>query len=166
MITTHFSDAFTDKEKAILAKTFQANCQHLGINDDNCIVAIHRKELGPKRHQGSMARVGPELFVVFLNSEGFNLFEGISVLGHEATHIRQYLRGDLSDDNHGCNWRGQHFPRFICEASETYRDLPWEQEAFDLQPKLHTRSLDTLPRTDLKHVIEASEHAYTRNFHI
>lgn len=160
MTTVHFSDAFTDKEKTILAKTFQANCQHLGISDANCIVAIHRKVLGPKRHQGSMAHVSPNMFVVFLNSEGFNLFEGISVLGHEAVHIRQYLRGDLSDDKQGCNWRGQHFPRFICEASATYQHLPWEREAFDLQPKLHTRSLDTLPRAELKHVVEVSQHAY------
>src|SRR6267142_4058088 len=71
---THFSDAFTDKEKTILVKTFQANCQHLGIDDANCTVAIHRKELGPKRHQGSMAHIAPNMFVVLLNSEGFNLF--------------------------------------------------------------------------------------------
>src|SRR5712675_2446103 len=95
---THFSDAFTDKEHNILAKTFQANCQHLGIDDADCTVLIHRHMLGPKRKQGVMSCLAPDKFLVMLNSEGINLFEGISVLGHEAVHIRQYLRGDLSDD--------------------------------------------------------------------
>ena len=157
MIITHFSDAFTAKEKIILAKTFQTNCQHLGINDANGIVAIHRKMLGPKQHQGSMTQVASNIFIVWLNSEGFNLFEGTSVLGHEAVHIAQYLRGDLSDHGEGCCWRGTIFPKFICEARETYQHLPWEREAFDLQPKLHTRSLDALPRRDLKHVVDVSK---------
>src|SRR6266852_4125055 len=107
MSTTHFSDDFTAKEQNILAKTFQANCQHLGIGEADWSVIISRKKLGPKQHQGSMARVGPNTFVVMLNSNGFNLFEGISVLGHEAVHIAQYLRGDLNDNEQGCCWRGQ-----------------------------------------------------------
>src|SRR5258705_7702262 len=84
-VNVFFSDDFTVKEKSILAKTFTANCQHLGIS--GCTVLIHRKMLGPKQHQGSMAHVGPNRFGVWLNSEGFNLFDGISVLGHEAVHI-------------------------------------------------------------------------------
>src|SRR5258705_381862 len=141
MVTMHLSDDFTAKEQDILAKTFHANCQHLGIADADFSVSVQRKVIGPKRRQGAMKQVTPNTFLVLLNKEGFNLFEGISVLGHEAVHIRQYLNGDLSDHSEGCCWRGTIFPKFICEATETYQHLPWEREAFELQPKLHTRYL-------------------------
>src|SRR6266852_2847576 len=156
MPTIIFDDNFNNKEKVIHSKTFKANCEHLDITNHDCTVIVHRQHLGKKGHQGSMSRLASDHFLVLLNSNGFNLFEGISVLGHEAVHIAQYLRGDLNDNEQGCCWRGQVFPKFICEASENYQHLPWEREAFDLQPKLHKRSLDILPRVDLKHVVDAS----------
>ncbi len=160
MPTIIFDDNFNNKEKVILSKTFKANCEHLDITNHDCTVIVHRQHLGKKGHQGSMSRLASDHFLVLLNSNGFNLFEGISVLGHEAVHIAQYLRGDLGDDHNGCNWRGQHFPRFICEASAAYQHLPWEKEALGLQHQLHKHAIDTLPRTELGHVLDASRFAF------
>ena len=160
MPTVLFDDGFTQKEKTILSKTFKSNCEHLGITERDCTVAVRRENIGPRRHLGTMSCLAPDHFMVVLNKNGFNLFEGISVLGHEATHIKQYLNGELKDVHEGCNWCGQHFPRFICNSPVAYQDLPWEREAFELQPKLHRHAIDVLERHEAKHVLDVSRFAY------
>lgn len=158
MPTVLFDDNFDDKEKVILAKTFKTNCKHLNIDGADCTVTIRREFNQRKNKQGWMTRIGADHFLVMLNSNGFNLFEGISILGHEVVHIAQYLRGDLTDDAANCIWRGQHFPAFLCEL--IYQELPWEREAFELQPKLHKHAIDALPRAEQKHVAKVSRHAF------
>ena len=163
MPTILFDDGFTQKEKTILTKTFKSNCKHLGITERDCTVAVRRANIGPKNHLGSMGCLTSDYFMVVLNANGFNLFEGISVLGHETTHIAQYLRGDLSDvqeQEGGCNWCGQYFPKFICTSDVAYKDLPWEREAFELQPKLHKHSIDALERHEVGYVLDVSRFAF------
>lgn len=158
MPTILFDDNFTAKEKVILMKTFKANCERLGITRYDCTVTVRREDIGRKSKQGAMTRVGPDHFLVLLNSNNFNLFEGISVLGHEMVHVHQYLRGDLTDSYAGCHWRGQVFPSLVCEI--LYEDLPWEKEAFGLQPALHKHAVDTLSREEGKYVVEVSRFAF------
>lgn len=158
MATVLFDDNFTEKEKVILTKTFRANCEHLDITNRDCTVTVRREDIGPKKQLGSMRQLTPDHFLVLLNSTGFNLFEGISVFGHEMVHVAQYLRGDLTDEREGCGWRGQLFPSLICQV--IYKELPWEQEAFELQPKLHRHSIDSLHRAEVQHVLDVSRHAY------
>jgi hypothetical protein len=158
MATILFDDNFSQKEKVILTKTFKANCERLDIDKRDCTVTVRRDHNDRKSQQGMMTRLSPDHFLVVLNSNSFNLFNGISVLGHEVVHVAQYLRGDLTDDERGSYWCGQHFPGFLCEI--IYEHLPWEKEAFELQPKLHEHSLKTLSTDELIHVRDTSRHAF------
>lgn len=156
MPTLNFDDGFDKMERIILTKTFRANCDRLGIKDRDCSVALRRGHLGAEMHQGKMTMIEPDQFLIILNANGFNLFEAISTLGHETVHIAQHLRGDMVDapGAEGITWKDQFFPTEV--FTRMYQHLPWEREAFKLQPELHKHALDQLSREDSLHVIKAS----------
>ena len=158
MATILFDDDFTAKERVILSKTFKANCERLNIAKHDCTVSVRRVHMDNKNRLGAMTQLAPDQFLVILNTKAFNLLEGISVLGHEMVHVAQYLRGDLADDKGNCVWQGEAFSSLTCQMF--YKDLPWEKEAFELQPKLHKHALDALPHAELGHVIDVSRFAF------
>jgi hypothetical protein len=53
-----------------------------------------------------------------------------TTLAHELTHVHQYVRGDLVEDDHGrMFWKG----KYINTSEVPYRELPWEIEAYKLE---------------------------------
>ena len=58
----------------------------------------------------------------------------ITCVLHELVHVKQHLKKELKDVNHGCfsMWKGS-----VIHLDDTnYYDLPWEKEAYELQEVL------------------------------
>jgi hypothetical protein len=148
MPTFIFDDNFSQNEKRILAKCCKTHVTELGIHDRDCTVTIKKTKL-PSDIDAQMGSFEPGYFAFEINSKGYHLSKAISSLGHELVHLRQFLLGHMKgDDQGGCFWKGQHIPNYICQCGLFYRDLPWEQEAWELQPKLHAKAIKNLPYRD------------------
>jgi hypothetical protein len=166
MPTLNFDDSFIDKERIILRRTFKSNCKDLGIDGRDCTVTLRRADLGaPQRignlvkvHEGAMAKIDEDHFLIQVNGAAWSLLHAISALGHEAVHLHQYLRGDMEDVQHkvtkqgGIRWRGKVFTEDVCTCEAMYRDLPWEQEAFGRQPDLFDTAMRALPVDELYYI--------------
>ena len=51
--------------------------------------------------------------------------EFITTLLHEMVHVKQYIKGELTNSS----WKGEYF-------TGSYKDSPWEKEAYELEQSL------------------------------
>jgi hypothetical protein len=64
--------------------------------------------------------------------KNLRLFDFVSTLTHEMTHLKQYARGELKPLNDGrTQWK-----RKIYSENTSYEDSPWEKEAFRVERQL------------------------------
>jgi hypothetical protein len=159
MATVFFTEDFTKNEERILRKCAKTHTKSLGIHERDFAATIRKVKLPKRSIIGSMAQLENGQFLILLNSDGFNLFDASSALGHELVHIRQYLDGDIKDHRNHVTWKGTKIPRFICDSGMFYNDLPWEVEAFDLQPSLHQKALENLETREQFTVAASKLHA-------
>ena len=61
---------------------------------------------------------------------------------HEMVHVRQYERGLLKDHGVRKAWKGEEYVG-IYDTTETYMNLPWEEEAYRLQEEIYTKWIQT-----------------------
>lgn len=61
---------------------------------------------------------------------------------HEMVHVRQHERGDLKDHGVRKAWKGEEYIG-IYDTTETYMNLPWEEEAYRLQEELYEKWIQT-----------------------
>ena len=61
------------------------------------------------------------------------LYDLVSTICHEMVHVKQYVKGELSDlfSESGTKWKKKKFA-----LDYDYDDSPWEKEAFRLEEKL------------------------------
>lgn len=149
MATIAFDATFSEAERVILSKTFKQNCTDLGIQKDDFMVHVRRIRISKNpRHYARVVRPERHLFYAELNSEQFNLFDATSALGHEVVHMKQQWRGHMGHHPLGVTWKGKLYPHHIADSDEHYSELPWEKEAWALQPKLHFSAMSALNRDE------------------
>ena len=61
---------------------------------------------------------------------------------HEMVHVRQHERGLLKDHGVRKAWKGEEYVG-IYDTTETYMNLPWEEEAYRLQEEIYTKWMQT-----------------------
>lgn len=88
-------------------------------------------ELTNKDAEAELLMVAGDLFIVRIKPI---VFEDdvylVEVLGHELTHVKQYVQDDLDLFEDYATFRGKQY-RFMNEAE--YRLSPWEVEAYGMQ---------------------------------
>jgi len=97
-------------------------------------IVYYLKNLKTKRTHGKCIRSSNgKLITVLLNAKVLPSFKDMAeTLGHEMVHVEQYMTGRLARDGYHHVWNGQkHVGRGA--TYESYRNLPWEIEAFDRQ---------------------------------
>lgn len=62
----------------------------------------------------------------------------ITAIFHEMVHVRQHERGDLKDHGIRKAWKGEEYFG-IYDTTETYKNLPWEEEAYRLQEEMYNK---------------------------
>jgi hypothetical protein len=64
--------------------------------------------------------------------KNLRLFDFVSTLTHEMTHLKQYARGEMKPlDDGRTQWK-----RKIYSENTSYEDSPWEKEAFRVEKQL------------------------------
>lgn len=142
-ITLLFSDDFTANEKQVLSETFKSNTESLGIALEGFSVLFHKGDIGRKECFGKMSQIGNRLFSFTLNVTN-SIATSIFAVGHEVVHVRQYLYGQLRDDDGGAYWNNKYVPALYCLNPLYYKILPWEVEAHGLQERLYDKALEAL----------------------
>lgn len=61
---------------------------------------------------------------------------------HEMVHVRQHERGVLKDHGVRKAWKGEEYIG-IYDTTETYMNLPWEEEAYRLQEEMYKEWIKT-----------------------
>lgn len=153
-------NGFSKLEKSILTKTFKANCEKLGLLNADFKVEVNKEHIGRVGLHGRVCRPAENHFLVELNSNGFNLFDATSALGHETVHMKQYTDGRLKDDNSGCYWNEEFYHPIVTMLC--YNDLPWEKEAWAMQGELHKHAFNSLSPEHRKHVDIAKSNGLSR----
>lgn len=150
---------FTKSEESILLKAFNFACERLKIADMAFLVSATKEAYDPSpRHYARVAQPFPKLFVMEMNSTGFNLFDASSALMHECVHMKQYLTGELHEDEDGAVWKGNFVPHSIAENMLFYDFLPWEKEAWKDQGKHHIQFVNSLSPDEQKLVRISDSH--------
>jgi hypothetical protein len=95
----------------------------VGFDEDSRIADCEAVEVGRN----------PRDFVIQVRSDLTRVCY-LRALAHELTHVKQLVRNEFRD-MHGSvwYWKGD----LIDEQDVSYRDLPWEVEAYDSQKKLY-----------------------------
>lgn len=143
--TILFSDEFTPNEKAVLRTSFKANIESLGIGLEDFTVLFQKGAIG-KTALGKMSEIGSKLFNFTLNITN-SMIDSIFATGHELVHVRQYLHGQLRDQNNGVYWNNKYVPAMYCNSPVYYKVLPWEVEAHGLQDALFDKAMAALLRS-------------------
>lgn len=66
----------------------------------------------------------------------------VTAVFHEMVHVRQHERGLLKDHGIRKSWKGEEYIG-IYDNVETYRKLPWEEEAYRLQEEMYHKWIKT-----------------------
>lgn len=93
---------------------------------------------------GYCSKLGVNDYRIELHNRS-SLYEYLSYLAHEMTHLKQYVKGELSYRYNRSYWNK------VDHTDTAYRKQPWEVEAFKLQY--------TLAKSFISEVLEMS---YTR----
>ena len=62
----------------------------------------------------------------------------VTAIFHEMVHVRQHERGLLKDHGIRKSWKGEEYLG-IYDTVDTYKNLPWEEEAYRLQEEMYTK---------------------------
>lgn len=64
-------------------------------------------------------------------------------VAHEMIHVKQYITGQMVDEEHSVIWDGVHYPVIDQEKAkyEEQKDLPWEIEAYGRERSLYNKFL-------------------------
>jgi hypothetical protein len=83
------------------------------------------EDVRPDRHREFEIEMESDMGPVFM----------IRTLAHELVHVKQYARGELNDSCYGNyqKWQGVMYN----EQLISYKDLPWEKEALQLERELY-----------------------------
>ena len=64
--------------------------------------------------------------------KNLRLYDFVSTLCHELTHLKQYARGEMKQlDDGRTRWK-----KVIYSENTSYEDSPWEKEAFRVEKQL------------------------------
>jgi hypothetical protein len=66
----------------------------------------------------------------------------VTAVFHEMVHVRQHERGQLKDYGIRKSWKGEEYLS-IYDTVETYKNLPWEEEAYRLQEEMYSKWIQT-----------------------
>lgn len=66
----------------------------------------------------------------------------MTAIFHEMVHVRQHERGLLKDYGIRKAWKGEEYFG-IYDTTETYMNLPWEEEAYRLQEEIYNKWIQT-----------------------
>ena len=69
----------------------------------------------------------PRMFEIGINPK-LRRYKMIQCLAHEMVHVKQYARGELSNELVTAKWQGKVFK--LTNSFEDYLNLPWEVEAY------------------------------------
>ena len=74
--------------------------------------------------------------------EGLIEEDFVTAIFHEMVHVRQHERGLLKDHGIRKAWKGEEYVG-IYDTTETYMNLPWEEEAYRLQEEMYNKWIQT-----------------------
>ena len=88
----------------------------------------------------------PSNFIVELRRAKPEDTDMFKVLAHEMVHVKQYAKNELATNWKVCDQTGSLRPQYMWRNSEwvsdpehhAYFDLPWEEEAYNLEVKMHS----------------------------
>lgn len=66
----------------------------------------------------------------------------VTAIFHEMVHVRQHERGQLKDKGIVKSWKGTEYIS-IYDTVDTYKKLPWEEEAYRLQEEMYNKWIQT-----------------------
>ena len=66
----------------------------------------------------------------------------ITALFHEMVHVKQHERNELKDYGIRKSWKGTEYIS-IYDTVDTYKNLPWEEEAYRLQEEMYNKWIQT-----------------------
>ena len=70
-----------------------------------------------------------------LMKPGMARHKALKVLAHEMVHVKQYVRGELSNGSSTAKWQGKTYR--LTNSLEAYLNWPWEIEAFGREQGLY-----------------------------
>jgi hypothetical protein len=74
--------------------------------------------------------------------KGLTLFQLITTVCHEMTHVKQYATGELKEVDYGAKWKGRRF-----SDEMAYSKLPWEKQAFKMEKELTFKCFEEISFT-------------------
>jgi hypothetical protein len=84
----------------------------------------------------------PRFFVITLNPSSIE-DDMIQTLAHEMVHLRQFARRQAVISGDIAIWNGERYKIFEHdETTESYRSMPWEEEAFSKELELYKKWLN------------------------
>jgi len=80
-------------------------------------------------------------FQIELKRKCSDLDEFLETIMHEMVHVKQYAKKELVENRQGTFWKSRNYTRVMERSSkssdfQTYNNLPWEIEAYELQDGL------------------------------
>ena len=114
MPTIEFSNAFDATNKRVLSEVFSIVIKKLDLTED-FKVKVSMEFMDNRGLYARVARGGEKLFLMEMNSNGFNLFDATAAFGHELIHVQQHIKGwlrvkDTKDIfTSGMHWKGEFY---------------------------------------------------------
>ena len=80
-------------------------------------------------------------FQIELKRKCSDVDEFLETIMHEMVHVKQYAKKELVENRQGTFWKSRNYTRVMERSSkssdfQTYNNLPWEIEAYELQDGL------------------------------
>ena len=137
MITVYDYTGFNPADE--VEKVLSFACEKLGVNDVTVVASLNEKLLR------KLSKYEVDYQAVLFKNKGVNHIYTLyfrprlgkatytEILCHEAVHLAQQERGDLSLNltTGECRWKGE-----LYAANSPYMERPWEKEAFKIQSDL------------------------------
>jgi len=153
MPTIEFSSAFDATNKRILSEVFAIVIKKLDLTED-FKVEVSMEFMDNRNLYARVARGGEKLFLMEMNSNGFNLFDATAAFGHELIHVQQHMKGWLSVKDtgelfsDGLYWKGEFYPAIALMLNGGSNCVPWEIDAWKRMGELHKYVVSHLPPAD------------------
>ena len=79
----------------------------------------------------------PRDFCIEIDS-ALGMRNALKILAHEMVHVKQFAKREMIDHENAkhVSWHGK---RYLCHTDDRYWTLPWEVEAYGLEPGLYYR---------------------------
>jgi len=153
MPTIEFSNAFDATNKRVLSEVFSIVIKKLDLTED-FKVKVSMEFMDNRGLYARVARGGEKLFLMEMNSNGFNLFDATAAFGHELIHVQQHIKGwlrvkDTKDIfTSGMHWKGEFYSALHLTLNGGSNCVPWEIDAWKRMGELHKYVVSHLPPTD------------------